>query len=112
MLLVRHIPYYYLRSFQKIASHESYDEMLLTTNKRWNNFITLSPAAREDALLVSLPSPQCAGIFTVAAIGIVALVARRRAGVVARVVIIVVVVALSGVVNVVVCRNHHRCRRR
>jgi hypothetical protein len=52
MLLVRHVPYYYLGSFQKIACHGSYDEMFLTTNKRWNYFITLPPAAREDALLV------------------------------------------------------------
>ena len=58
MLLVRHVPYYYLRSFQKIASHGSYNEMLLTTNKRWNYVITLPPAAREDALLVSSLSPM------------------------------------------------------
>ena len=67
--------------------------MLLTTNKIWNYFITLPPAAREDA--------------------IVALVALRRAGVVARVVIIVVIVViLSGVVNVLVHRNRPHCCRR
>ena len=42
----------------KIASHGSYNEMLLTTNKRWNYVITLPPAAREDALLVLLLSPM------------------------------------------------------
>jgi len=90
MVLVRHTPYYYLRSFQKIASHGSYNEMLLTTNKRWNYFITLPPATREDA--------------------VVALVACRRAGVIARIVIdVVVVVFSSSVVSVLVRRNHHRC---
>jgi hypothetical protein len=35
MMLARHVPCYYLRSFQNIASHGSYYEMmLLTTNKR------------------------------------------------------------------------------
>jgi len=67
--------------------------MLLTTNKIWNCFITLHPAAREDV--------------------IVALVTLRRAGVVARVVIIVViVVVLSGVVNVLVRRKCPHCCRR
>jgi len=90
ILLVRHVPYYYLRSFQKIASHGSYDEMLLTTNKRWNYYITLPPATREDM--------------------IVALVACRRAGIIARVVIVVVV--SSGVVNVLVRHNRRHCPRR
>ena len=110
MVLVRHVSYYYLRSFQKIASHGSYDEMLLTTNKRWNYFIILPPAAREVALPASSPSQQCAGVFAVVAS--VALVARRRAGVVARVVIVVAVVVSSAVGNVVVHRNHRRCHRR
>jgi len=52
------VPYYYLSSFQKIASHGLYDEMLLTTNKKWNYFITLPPAAREDGLPVSSSSPM------------------------------------------------------
>ena len=70
MLLVRHIPYYYLRSFQKLARHGSFDEMLLTTNKRWKYFITLPPATREDALLVLSQWPmhrccchQCADVL-------------------------------------------------
>ncbi len=59
MMLARHVPCCYLRSFQKIASHGSYDEMmLLTTKKQWNYFITLPPATREDALPVSSPSPM------------------------------------------------------
>ena len=77
MLLVRHVPYYYLCSFQKIASHGSYDEMLLTLNKRKNYFNTLRPAMREEA--------------------IVALFALRRTSVVACVVIVIIVVVLSGV---------------
>jgi hypothetical protein len=121
-LMVRYVSYYYLRSFQKIASYGSYDEMLLTTNERWNYFITLPPATREDALPVSLllPMPrhhcrQCTGIFAIVAIAIVALIACHRADVVARVVIVVVVVVvvvvvLSGFVNVVVRCNHHCCR--
>ncbi len=94
--------------------------MLLTTNKRWNYFITLPPAAREDALPVSPPSlmhrhccRQCAGVFAVVAIAIVVLVAHCRAGVVARVIIVVVgVIILSGVINVVIRRNRRCCRRR
>jgi hypothetical protein len=35
MLLVRHVPYYYFHSFHKIASHGSYDEMLLTGIQLW-----------------------------------------------------------------------------
>jgi hypothetical protein len=122
--MVRCVPYYYLHSFQKIASLGSYDEILLTTNKRWNYFIILPPAAREDVLPVLSLSPmcrrcchRCASVFAVVAIEIVALVARRRAGVVACAVIIVVgVVVLSGVVNVVIRRNRpgccHRCCQR
>jgi hypothetical protein len=122
--MVRYFPYYYLCSFQKIASHGSYDEMLMTTNKRWNYFITLPPAVREDALPVSSPSPmhrrhcrRCTGVFAIVVIAIVALVARRRAGVVAHVVIVVVGIVVScGVINVVVRHNRrrrrHQCRQR
>ena len=92
MLLVRHVPYYYLCSFQKVASHGSYNEMLLTTNKRWNYFIILPPVVREDT--------------------VVALVIRSRAGVDAPVVIVIVVVVSSGVVNVLVRCNRRRCHRR
>jgi hypothetical protein len=109
MLLVRHVPYYYLRSSKKIASHGSYDEMLY--------FITLPPAVREDALPVSLPSlmrrhrcRRCTCVFAVVAIAIVALVAHRRAGVGAHVLIVVIVIVVSsGDVNVVVRRNRRPC---
>ena len=107
MLLARHVPYYYLRSFQKIDSHGSYNEMLLTTNKRWNSFIILPPAAREDALPVSSPSPMrrrhCRR--SVAAIAIVAIA-------IVAVIAVIVFVVSSGDANVVVRRNRRRCRRR
>ncbi len=127
MKLVRHVPCYYLYLFQKIASHGSYDEMLLTTNKRWNYFITLPPAAREDALPVSLPSPmrrRLCGNVIVAVVVIVVVVNRAVAinvVVVAIVVVVhcpiavvVLVVAVHRAVTIVVAdviQNHHPHRR-
>ena len=110
MLLVRHVPYYYLRSFPKIASHGSYDEMLLTTNKGG---------------VILLPCPLPRETMRCQCRAIVALVARCRAGVIARIVIFVIVVACPVsstsssvaivvlvavvVVNIVIHRNHRRC---
>ncbi len=90
MMLARHVPCYYLRSFQKNASHGSYDEMLLTTNERWNYFITLPPAARENVLPVSSQSPMHRRLRDNVIIAVV--VVNRAVAINVIVVVIVVVV--------------------
>ena len=104
MMLARHVPCYYLRSFQKNASHGSYDEMLLTTNKRWNYFITLPPAGREDALPVSSPSPMRRRLRdnVIVAVVVVVVVVNRAVAINVMVVVVVVVVVVHCAIAVVV----------
>jgi hypothetical protein len=99
--------------------------MLLTANKRWNYFITLPPAAREDVLPVLSPSPMRRRLCDNVIVAVVVVVVVVNCAVAINVVVVVVVVhcAIAVVVLVVavhravtivivnVVQNHHpRCR--
>jgi hypothetical protein len=103
MMLARHVPCCYLRSFQKNVSHGSDDEMmLLTTNKRWNYFTTLPPAIREDSLPVSSLSPMRRHLRDNVILAVVVVVVVVNRAVAINVVIVVVVVVIHCAIAVVV----------